>query len=233
LIAEGKENPTGAAAVVGVSCQDAAASAESTEGIMSWFPNRLAEPEPELSAAAFLAAGKALHIANNFEAICKHVLRVAEMASYLEDNADASLSDAFAVPKERLLDGTIKRLGQFPDITEEHLCILQRTKDARNFIAHEGALFSSGGRWLIVARLKALRQEVAHLAHGANLVSLWSYEIENKGPGPIFFFHEYPKLVDDWVFGHVRDTIELLGDHPEVLRDEEELRQWTNRAKRV
>lgn len=194
---------------------------------MSWFPNCLPSPEPELSAAAFLAVGKALHIANNFEAGCRHVLEIAQISSYIQEHDGASVLDALdAIMRACFLDGTIKRLGQFSDITGNDISLLQRAKDARNFIAHEGAMFFSSGKSLIVARLKALRKEVVHLAHGANLVSLWSYEIENREPGPRDIFAQYPKMVDDWVFGHVAEVIEAFGDDPKVQRAEEGLLEW-------
>jgi hypothetical protein len=200
---------------------------------MSWFPNYLPLPEPELSDAALLSVGKALHVANSFEANCKHVLEVAEAASYIEERPDASILEAFnAIIQASFLDGTIKRLGQLSDITASDISLLQRAKDARNFIAHEGAMFFSSRKGLIIARLKVLREEVLHLAHGANLVSLWSYEIENREPGPRGIFEEYPKMVDRWVFGHVADVIDILYEHPEVQRAEAGLLEWKKAVKR-
>jgi hypothetical protein len=109
----------------------------------------------------------------------------------------------------------------------ETYCTFGEAKDARNYSAYEGAMFfASSNNWLIVARLKSLRQEVAHLAHGANLVFLRSYEIENKEPGPLGFFEAYPQMVDHWVFGHVIEFIETFGDHPEVKRSEEGLLEY-------
>lgn len=201
------------------------------QSCMSWFLNYQSKPDSELSKAAFLAAGKALFVAIDFEGTCKHVLRVFEITNYLQEKTGASILDleAFtAVIKERFLHGTIKELGK--DITEEHIAILERAKDARNFIAHEGAAyFDSTNQWLIIARLKTLREEVKHLTQGANLVSLWSYEIENKEPGPRRFFKEYPKTVDQWVFGHVVESIEKFSDHPKVKRAEEMLSEWSSK----
>jgi hypothetical protein len=194
---------------------------------MSWFPNYLPLPEPELSDAALLAVGKALHVANNFEMNCRHVLEVADAVSYIQDHEGTSALDAFhAIIKARFLDGTIKRLGQLSDITEKDVSLLERAKEARNFIAHEGAIFFSSGKWLIIAQLKALRTEVRHLAHGANLVSLWSYEIENRKSGPRGIFDEYPEMVDRWVFGHVADIVDILSQHAEVQRAEAVLLEW-------
>jgi hypothetical protein len=203
---------------------------------MNWFPNYLPLPEPELSDAALLAVGKALHVANNFEANCRHVLEVADAVSYMQDHEGISIVDAFnAIIKARFLGGTIKHLGQLSDITEKDISLLERAKEARNFVAHEGAIFCSSSKWLIIAQLKALRKEVLHLAHGANLVSLWSYEIENREPGPRGIFDEYPKMVDRWVFGHVVDVVDILCEHPEVQRAEGALLEWqkyVNRRKR-
>ena len=143
---------------------------------MSWFLNYHSEPDSELSEAALLAVGKALYVANDFEVTCKHVLSVAEMSDYIQENKVASILEAFnAVFKERFLHGTIKDFGKVSDINEKHISILERAKDARNYIAHEGAtFFAFNSQWLIIARLKTLREEVRHLTQGANLVSLWS-----------------------------------------------------------
>ena len=138
-----------------------------------------------------------------------------------------------AVVKERFLHGTIRKLGNLPETTEQELRVLEQAKDARNYIAHEGAMFfASSSKWLIIARLKMLREEVSHLAHGANLVSLWSYEIENREPGPRWdIFSEYPEMVDRWVFGDLLKVIEELGDCPEVKRSEELLQGYEKAIK--
>ncbi len=153
-------------------------------------------------------------------------MRLFKITRRLRDEPGVSVLEALnGVIKERFLHGTIKELGK--DITQEDIAILERAKDARNFIAHEGAAyFGSTNQWMIIARLKKLREEVKHLAHGANLVSSWSYEIGNREPAPGRFVKNYPKIVDQWVFGHAVEAIEKFSDHPKVKRAEEQLLEW-------
>jgi hypothetical protein len=107
---------------------------------MSWFPNLLTKPESSLSAGAFRAVGKALHIANEFEATCKHVLQIGDMSSYIQAHEGASLLEAFnTIFKERFLRSAIKGLGSFTEINAKHIALLERQK-TRGIIALMRAL---------------------------------------------------------------------------------------------
>jgi len=48
-----------------------------------------------------------------------------------------------------------------------------------------------------------LRHEVCALALGDNLVSQWIYEIEENEQAPFTIRNEYPRWVDEWVFGNL------------------------------
>lgn len=197
---------------------------------MNWYPNYIKDDQEisALSNAALLATGKALHICNRFESTCKWVFQVAESIGYLQKNEGASLQEAFSNFKEKFLHGTIKGLGEISEIKKEELDTLERAKDARNYIAHESALFFAGTekKGLIFARLKKLREEVQILAHGANLVFLWSYEIEHRELGPREIFKNYPDMVDNWVFGHIAKQMEVFESHSEVEKAEALLQKY-------
>jgi hypothetical protein len=194
---------------------------------MSWFPNYQSLEDTELSNAAFLAMGKALHICHLFESTCKWVLQVDEAVGFMKKNEEASLKDAFDNFKEKWLSQTIKSLGQINDIKENDIDLLKEAVEARNYIAHEGSLFfAAGNRWLTIARLKRLRREVERLAKGANIAFLWSYEIENRRPGPKTFFEGYPKLVEGWVFGDLIDLLNHQESHPSLLKAEKSLLEY-------
>lgn len=47
----------------------------------------------------------------------------------------------------------------------------------------------------------SLRNAVAELARGDNVVSRWIYEIEEKLPAPRDTRDLYPECVDAWIFG--------------------------------
>src|SRR5690242_13073592 len=124
------------------------------------------------------------------------------MVSYRKDHGDTlDLEDFNTLVKVHFLNGTIKQLRQFPEVTAAHISALERAKDARNYIAHESAIFfETSARYLVIARLKRLREQVSHLAHGSNLVHSWSYEIGHRRPPPRDIFPQYPKIIDQWVF---------------------------------
>ena len=194
---------------------------------MSWFPNYQQKGDSEISNAAFLAAGRALHICHLFESSCKWALQVGEAVDFLDKNEGSNLKEAFESLKNKLLKQTIKSLDQFDDIDGNDINILIEAADARNYIAHEATLFFGGdNKWLTIARLKRLRQEVERLAKGANIAFLWSYEIENKEPGPRVIFQNYPQMVDDWIFADLKNLLEEQENHPDFLKAEKTLLEY-------
>lgn len=174
---------------------------------MSWSLDRLHIKEPVLIDAVMLAVGKALYISNNFEQKCRFLLRVSNLGSFLEKNPQASLADAIAsLAKDKMLGGTISDLKLFPYVKKEQVEALEGARDARNFIAHEGALLgplSCMRSEQIEAHLSKLRAAVDALVLGDNIVSKWVFEVEEKEGPPVAFAAQYPLMVRRWVFGHI------------------------------
>ena len=196
---------------------------------MSWFPNYQLVENPDLSDAASLAAGRALHICHLFESQCKWVLQVGEVSDSLKENKEITFKEAWSNFKDRWLAQTVKSLGQLSGITDNDIATLEEAVAARNYIAHESTLFFHGrSKWLTIATLKKLRLEVQRLSKGTSLTSLWSYEIENREPGPRGIFNEYPRLTDDWCFGHLKSLLEENENHPELGRAEAILLEYKN-----
>ena len=172
---------------------------------MGWSLSHLQHPNPKLVDSALLAAGKALHLANAFESKCKFVLRIAKLDSYCELRPDATLPDAIAsLSRDKLLAPTIAELKLFPPVSAKEVIALEKAREARNFIAHEGALF--GSIWnarerSVLEHLTKLRAAVAELAHGDDVVSRWVYEIEEKEVPSKQLLANYAELVDAWIFG--------------------------------
>ncbi|MGH9426304.1 MAG: hypothetical protein ACRD2L_08380 [Terriglobia bacterium] len=109
---------------------------------MGWSLSHLPPPGPELVYAALMAAGKALYLANAFESKCRFVLHIAQLELHIETNPGATLPDAIAsLSKEKLLGPTVAKLRLFPEVTSEDVALLEKARDARNFIAHDGAAF--------------------------------------------------------------------------------------------
>jgi hypothetical protein len=171
---------------------------------MGWSLSRLPPSEPGFLNAALLAAGKALYLTNAFESKCRFVLRVAQLDSYLEIHPEATFPDAIAsLSKEKLLGPTISKLRRFPNVKAAEIVLLEKARNARNFIAHEGAAFGflySVKEQRIRNHLVKLRANVADLARGDDVVSRWVYEIEEKEPASLTIMSDYPVMVDTWVF---------------------------------
>ena len=169
------------------------------------WPLALIGPKnPELTDTALLAAGKALYLSNCFEATCQYVLRGYRLVSYIGTHHDADWSDAMmAISKKKLLNASIEELGRFPVVSAEDVTILQKAREARNYLAHEGAF--PGLIWCAETRhierhLETLRAAVTDLAMGNHLVSRWCYEFDEKQPAGSVMAH-FPEMVDRWVFG--------------------------------
>jgi len=167
-------------------------------------------PEADLIDEILLAAGKALYLANRFEAKCSYVLAVANFVDLIKADPVATLEDiASRLPAEQMLGGTLQDLLTRSDIgvTPEVSAALSRARLARNYIAHEGGaalgdLYSYDVRKMLNA-LRMLRSKVTDLAKADNIVSKWVFGIdEPREPIPLIT-HSYRELVDDWIFGHM------------------------------
>ena len=173
---------------------------------LDYFPIR----EPELLYEFLLAAGKALYLATAYEKKCRYVLRIAKLADHYDETGDASATMALAaVLKDRMLCATIYELKSFSEIRASDITLLEKAKDARNFIAHECANFaplSSVSAKHIQEQLTRLRDKVTVLANGDNVVSCWVYVIEEKEAAPVEIQSSYVQRVRQWVFGDTDRT---------------------------
>ncbi|WP_162641518.1 hypothetical protein [Streptosporangium sp. 'caverna'] len=184
---------------------------------MSWSLSRLKPREPELLDATFLSAGRALYLANEFESKCQFVLRISNLISVVQDDPVLSLQEAISsLPREKMLGATLKDLTQHTlgGFDSEDIDVLDKARKARNFIAHEGVAI--GAMWVarsnkILDHIIRLRAAVTDLAHGDNIISQWCHGIEEpKEPLPRFFVEAYPSMIDNWVFGHFGELLDVL-----------------------
>lgn len=172
---------------------------------MSWSLDFHAPREPELLDTFLLALGKALYLACSFEAKCRWVLQVAVMADHFEATGDWQAARDLARALEgRRLGGAIKGLASLPEVVAGDIALLDRAREARNAIAHSIAELgpvSGISASTLVERTERLREEVAALVVGDNLVSRWCYEIEEKEHAPMEIQERYPEWVTDWLWG--------------------------------
>jgi hypothetical protein len=181
---------------------------------MGWSLSVLRERGPELLAALFQSAGRALHLANAFEAKCTYVLRIANMVELAEGDPVLTLQELIAnLPADKMLGPTLKDLAAHqPLLPQAEAEVLSKAREARNFIAHEGV--SLGPAWSadserILKQATRLRTAVTDLAAGDNIVSTWVCAIEEPHERiPMEFAESYPGMVDRWVFGHFGDLLD-------------------------
>jgi hypothetical protein len=177
---------------------------------MGWSLDYLKVKEPELLDEIFLAIGKALYLATAFERKCRWVLCLVKLTEDFDQSGEISAMRAL-VPamKDKLLGQTIAGMKKFPDFSADDVALLERAKDARNFIAHESAeigSLSGVSAEHIFEQLERLRNEVEALTAGDNLISRWVYEIENRERAPREIQEQYPRWVQQWIFGAVGRT---------------------------
>ncbi|MFD5627163.1 hypothetical protein [Streptomyces sp. NPDC127072] len=187
---------------------------------MGWSLGYLKPREPRLLDALFLSAGKALHLANSFESKCQYVLRMANFAETAQSDPVLSLQEIIAtLPPDKMLGGTLRdlsntRLGS----RASDFNLLDGARKARNFIAHEGASIGtvSGARLDdILEHTVRLRASVSDLALGDNVVSQWCFHLDEPGDSlPRMLIDAYPKMVDDWVFGHFGGLLDTVVESP-------------------
>lgn len=176
---------------------------------MPWSLDYGRPKEPALLDEFFLAVGKALYIANGFEAKLRYVLRMAKLANRIKEDDDL---DAWLAYMKTLTDPVLGRalveLTAFSLMKPEDLEVLDKARDARNYVAHEGAFvgpLSSASARTIGQQFEELRRCVAALSAGDNLVSRWVYEIDEKEAAPSEIRRSYPMWVDRWIFGDPTD----------------------------
>lgn len=171
---------------------------------MGWSLDYQPPKEQVLLNQLFLAVGKSLYLASEFEDKCQWVLRIVMIQHHYENTRDISSSFELArVLKKKMLGLTILDLNNLTEITAKDLATLECGRDARNYIAHEstqvGPLSSTSAK-TITEKLTRLRAELEALAAADNLISTWIYEIEEKERAPKGIQGAYPDWVFQWVF---------------------------------
>jgi hypothetical protein len=176
---------------------------------VGWSAGYRPPPESDLIDEILLAAGKALYLANMFESKCSNVLRVANFEDIIQNDPVITLEQISALlPNAKMLGKTLQELFARTDmnVRQEQAMLLEKAREARNYIAHEGA-GAIGDLWSysVKHKLKALRKlhaKVIDLAKGDNIASTWIYQIEEPRE-PLPFSTDYPDKVEYWIFGHM------------------------------
>jgi hypothetical protein len=188
---------------------------------MAWSVSANTQENPELVNIVLSAVGKSLYVANMFESKCKSFLGLSNLIAGVADNPAlaSSIEDLFpAFQSNKMLGATLRdleifELNRYHISVEAKYVILNKAKDARNYIAHEGAYF--GHAWaatteILTEHMAKLRSAVSELSNGDDIISNWFHQIEwllyknRTDPDEEIWFHfvdKYPQLVDEWIFG--------------------------------
>jgi len=151
------------------------------------------------------SAGRALVLAQHFEAMCKDMLAWFHISQKIDEGKIKHWSETKAAADELvglMLGGVIKRLGDDHEVTDAERTTLVLAKGARNYIAHEYGARYSFISWRDRSRPKddpRFESEVRALAAGDNLVSSWSFMFHEKEPPPSGYMSEYPDRLVAWI----------------------------------
>lgn len=178
--------------------------------VMSWTLHYQPISNPRADDA-LLTLGRALYISNAFEDKCRYVLRMVNLIELINGDPVMKLEEALAhVPKDKMLDVTLQRLGHLFPVDPGQADVLAAARRARNYIAHEGGLFGIHSELMtrLCERLEQLRGAVRDLAVGDNLMSLWTFGMNNpREPAPEMLVAAYTGVVVRWVFEPVWDLL--------------------------
>jgi hypothetical protein len=172
---------------------------------MGWTLGYLPPKEPVLLNNYFLAVGKALCLASNFEHNCRFVLQTITLVEAVRAGTDYDAARDLVKElddKVKMLGGIILKFGNNSAFSPADIDVLRAAKDSRNYIAHESAGMGtlSGVRTKFIEdQFGRLLSHVEILAKGDNLVSKWCYEICEKEPAPSEIQENYVRMIREWV----------------------------------
>lgn len=150
--------------------------------------------------------GRALALAQSFEANCKYVLLIANLDDEIAKKKIDSLKDVRNY-SERLeewfkLGGAVTQFKERHRIQDKDIATLREGTSARNYIAHKAGhslLLGEASDKEIVRELENYQSRVFQLANAENLISQWSYVIQEKAVPPRGVIMGFPQQVSAWV----------------------------------
>ena len=184
---------------------------------MNWTLSRSTPECSDLVDQYLLASGKALCLAANFEATCKHILRVFRITDAIRSGSsndevrEVALRNNSQRWQSLKLARAIEEIGNADDVDDEDAKTLGVARLSRNYVAHDSA--GMGPIALVTPAMitqmaSDLMPQVIQLARGEWLVSAWSFEIGEREPASVDR-DKYVAAVVAWVFGELAYQIAL------------------------
>lgn len=177
-----------------------------------WFPYESAGPGNE----RFLSSvGRALLVAQFFEDMLKRTLLWWDVASQAPslplEEFKSSVTERIRNPEaymERVLKRAIEQLVRRHGIGEAKVDLLEKAREARNYIAHDAAVLNlsvplDGAE--SPSDLSTYLQHVHVLVRAYNLLSVWAYEFEEREAAPQSMIEMYPHGLEAWILSPLVD----------------------------
>lgn len=159
------------------------------------------------------AVGRGLLLAQNFEENCKYVLLIWDLGDAFKSGVISNAGELPAYSNlllKRFLGPVVKRFGSKYGIKPEQYKVLEKARNARNYLAHEGATPCLYYRHpeAITEALPLFKRSIGELAEGDNLVSGWSYMIQEKELPPYRIKQQYCDQITAYILEPLEQYLE-------------------------
>jgi hypothetical protein len=156
------------------------------------------------------ALGRAIAISQHLEDTLKYVLNLVEIVEEGKKDEDVldRLDQIHDRVRRRMLGNAIDRLEKIGVFRNSNFETLKSGRDARNYFAHEAGLIVSevpDRPDEIALRIKTFEDHLTHVIEADNLVSSWSYSIQEKAAPPFGIGASYMKKMFSWVTAPIKD----------------------------
>jgi len=149
--------------------------------------------------------GRGLAVAQHLEATLRFVLITVETVEAGQRGELNDWDDWKAIGdrvRKLFLKQIVHKINRPLKLSGSDLTLLEAGREVRNFLAHEAAVVVSeypDSSDDIAQKVKDLQVRLRTLADADNLVSGWSYEIQEKEPSPKAFSLRYANEVVRWI----------------------------------
>lgn len=165
----------------------------------------------QIHEAYLSSLGRALSVAQHLETTARFVLRVYEATeNHGRRKSCDEMKQLMNLLGRVLLGKMVQRFEHYGEFSASDIEILKLGTEARNYIAHKSALVVSeypDRPDELIQQIAHLKERVADLVNADNLVSSWSYEIQEKEPTPKALYDIYPSRIWSWILAPLNENV--------------------------
>ena len=157
----------------------------------------------QFSDECYRALGRALYVAQHFEANCKSLVTLLDIKSSVDSYDDPEFTKLIEKLWNRSLGnniGTLKMYG----IPEDVYSVLNKAKEGRNHIAHEVTLGVEHKIEQDLGRKEILHEiagAIRDIAEGDKIIGLLIQSATNEPRPSSSYLHDYANKIVGWVCG--------------------------------